>query len=192
MRSVAHLIPDGAEGRRVPVPIGGGVELARDGERRGVAGGFPHPVPVRRRLLSRCRCRRLLHLYSFAGADDGRTDGCTDWCRRRRRSLGEARERDGARRVACTPILTAFLGARFLFLLLVPSGSAHTPSGVRRAHVFQMLREPSRQLHAQRLNEPREPSRLRGDGRPSVTWKTKTIVRLQKCFFSNPKIKNAT
>jgi hypothetical protein len=130
MRSVAHLIPDGPEGRRVPVPIGGGVELARDGERRGVAGGFPHPVPVRRRLLSRCRCRRLLHLYSFAGADDGRTDGCTDWCRRRRRSLGEARERDGARRVACTPILTAFLGARFLFLLLVPSGSAHTPSGV--------------------------------------------------------------
>lgn len=75
MRSVAHLIPDGPEGRRVPVPIGGGVELARDGERRGVAGGFPHPVPVRRRLLSRSRCRRLLHLYSFAGADDVRTDG---------------------------------------------------------------------------------------------------------------------
>ena len=69
---MAHLIPDGAEGWRVPVPVpvGGGVELARDGERRGVAGGLPHPVPVRRRLLS-----RLLHLYSFSGADDGWTDG---------------------------------------------------------------------------------------------------------------------
>lgn len=100
MRSVAHLIPDGAEGRRVPVPIGGGVELARDGERRGVAGGFPHPVPVRRRLLSRRRYRRrLLHLYSFSGADDGRTDGrtgaddATDLKARR----GAGRERDGAR-----------------------------------------------------------------------------------------------
>lgn len=115
MRSVAHLIPDGAEGRRVPVPIGGGVELARDGERRGVAGGFPHPVPVRRRLLSRSRCRRLLHLYSFAGADDVRTDGLvptTVQISRRGAGTGWGSTR------------------RFLFLLLVPSGSAHTPSGV--------------------------------------------------------------
>ena len=78
---MAHLIPDGAEGWRVPVsvPVGDGVELARDGERRGVAGGLSHPVPVRRRLLSRRRRRRrrsrLLHLYSFSGADDGWTDG---------------------------------------------------------------------------------------------------------------------
>lgn len=75
----ANLIPDGAERRRVavPVPVGGGrggVELARDRERRGVAGGLPHPVPVRRRLLRRRRrrsSRRVLHLC----AGDGRIGG---------------------------------------------------------------------------------------------------------------------
>lgn len=164
-RGGAHLIPDGAEGRRVPVrvPVGGGVELARDGERRGVAGGLPHPVPVRRRLLSRRRrrrrCRRLLHLYSLSGADDGRTDRC----RRRRRSLGEVRGGNGlgARRVACTPILTAFsgsgggrAGARFLFLLLlVSSGSAHAQWPVACPRVFRMLRElPG--TYARSLNLP--------------------------------------
>lgn len=61
-----HLIPHGAERRRVAVPVGGGgggrVELAGDGQRRGVPGGLPHPVPIRRRLLRRGRRRRgLLH-----------------------------------------------------------------------------------------------------------------------------------
>lgn len=92
-RGGAHLIPYGADGRQVPVPVGSGVELARDGERRGVAGGLPHPVPVRRRLLSR---RRLLHLYSFSGADDGRTDGLVPTTPQISRR-GAGRERDGNR-----------------------------------------------------------------------------------------------
>ena len=117
----ADLVPDGAERRRVAVPVavGGGrgrVELARDRERRGVAGRLPHPVPVRRRLLRRRRRRRccVLHLRSFSPQLPAPTTGgsvsAADLSARRGAGTGKG--------VACAPILTgppAFARARVLF-----------------------------------------------------------------------------
>jgi hypothetical protein len=144
------------------------------------------------------------------------TKGRTDWCRRRHRSQGEARRGAGtgwgstARRVECTPILTAFSGLAPLSFSLSLSllclrlfGSAHSiQCGLwMRARMLQMLREPSQQLHYT-LTEPSSskqrglayhitvgstvhgwPPHARHRTRwcPSVAWITN--VTHQKCFF---------
>jgi hypothetical protein len=110
--------------------------------------------------------------------------------------LGAGRERDGG--TSSTRRLHSnsdrFLGG------LASSFSFCVPVRVSqwRARVFQMLREPSRQLHAhcepsrQRVGSTAVPrvrhiTRTHSDGCHSVAWKT--IVRLQKCFsFLQPRV----